>query len=175
MLTERFFCFAGYVELVLTGGNLNFYNAKGDSVRKSIYAGSAALNGATPRQNKTKLVIDGSSKNFVGNKNANDALAGSGNQMVYLNAFGGGLNSTVTASSSVLIRNVFAGFIDTKNGVKKSQLYAGSNIKSQGNYRDGDTQIEVHDSIPSSRCFWVPALFMKLTTLNLNQEMLFPS
>ena len=38
--------------------------------------------------------------------------------MVYLNAFGGGLNSTVTASSSVLIRNVFAGFIDTKNGVK---------------------------------------------------------
>lgn len=138
---------AGYVELVLTGGNLNFYNAKGDSVRKSIYAGSAALNGGNAQTEQTKLVIDGSSKNFVGNKNANDALAGSGNQMVYLNAFGGGLNSTVTASSSVLIRNVFAGFIDTKNGVKKSQLYAGSNIKSQGNYRDGDTQIEVHDSI----------------------------
>ncbi len=53
LLTERFFCFAGYVELVLTGGNLNFYNAKGDSVRKSIYAGSAALNGGQ-RPDRTK-------------------------------------------------------------------------------------------------------------------------
>ncbi len=65
---------AGYVELVLTGGNLNFYNAKGDSVRKSIYAGSAALNGGNAQTEQTKLVIDGSSKNFVGNKNANDAF-----------------------------------------------------------------------------------------------------
>lgn len=138
---------ADKVELAITGGDLNYYKEDGTSARKSIYAGSAALDGGVASTAITNLVIDGTDGNFVGNKNAAGALENSKNHMIHLEVYGGGLNSTVSRETTVSIKGIVGGFLDETNKAVKSQFYAGSNLQTAGKFTEGNTSIQVHNSI----------------------------
>ena len=118
--------------LKITGGTFS------GSERKSIYAGSVAVNGGVATHKNANLVLDGSSGNFP---SLGDSL---GNQIHGI-FYGGGLNSTVENNINVTVDSLSLGF-NKNDKVYKSHVYAGSSILTSGNFIEGNTNLVVNNS-----------------------------
>ena len=119
--------------LKITGGT--FYS----NTRNLIYAGSGAENGGVVSHKNSTLILDGSQNGFT-------PLQGTTQNQTHGQFFGGGLNATVSNSVNVSVENITVGLIDSSNTVKKSHIYAGSNIKTSGTFNEGNTNLNVKNS-----------------------------
>lgn len=122
--------------LKITGGT--FYSETAGK-RNWIYAGSGAENGGVVSHKNSTLILDGSQNGFT-------PLQGTTQNQTHGQFFGGGLNATLSDSVNVLVENIAVGLIDSKNTVKISHIYAGSNIKTSGTFNEGNTNLNVKNS-----------------------------
>lgn len=122
--------------LKITGGT--FYSETAGK-RNWIYAGSGAENGGVVSHKNSTLILDGSQNGFT-------PLQGTTQNQTHGQFFGGGLNATVSNSVNVSVENIIVGLIDSKNEVKTSHIYAGSNIKTSGTFNEGNTNLNVKNS-----------------------------
>lgn len=122
--------------LKITGGT--FYSETAGK-RNWIYAGSGAENGGVVSHKNSTLILDGSQNGFT-------PLQGTTQNQTHGQFFGGGLNATVSNSVIVSVENITVGLIDSKNTVKTSHIYAGSNIKTSGTFNEGNTNLNVKNS-----------------------------
>lgn len=122
--------------LKITGGT--FYSETAGE-RNWIYAGSGAENGGVVSHKNSTLILDGSQNGFT-------PLQGTTQNQTHGQFFGGGLNATLSDSVNVLVENIAVGLIDSKNTVKTSHIYAGSNIKTSGTFNEGNTNLNVKNS-----------------------------